>query len=89
MAGRGPRGQWASQADWDRHRPLIAQLYIEQGKPLKEVVDILERDHGFKATAKMYKVSCTNPFNRSHADVLEVSHPSWLRITTFTALYHR
>ncbi|KAK8098327.1 uncharacterized protein PG998_013813 [Apiospora kogelbergensis] len=44
--------------------PLIAQLYIEQGKPLKEVVDILERDHGFKATAKMYKLSSSLQFNQ-------------------------
>lgn len=58
MAGREPRGRWASHADWDRHRPIITQLYIEEGKPLKEVIDILENDYSFKATAKMYKVSC-------------------------------
>ncbi|KAK7943654.1 uncharacterized protein PG986_012767 [Apiospora aurea] len=73
MAGRGSRGQWASQADWDRHRPLISHLYIEEGKPLKEVIDILERDHGFKATAKMYKVE-----EGKQPPLLKTNHPSIL-----------
>ncbi|KUJ16359.1 uncharacterized protein LY89DRAFT_782627 [Mollisia scopiformis] len=40
--------------DWDRHRPLIKQLYLEENKKLKEVMDIMKQ-HGFKATTKMYK----------------------------------
>ncbi|KAK8044618.1 hypothetical protein PG993_004642 [Apiospora rasikravindrae] len=71
MAWRESRGQWASQADWDRHRPLISHLYIEEGKPLKEVMDILEKDHGFKATAKMYKVE-----ERKQPPILKADRPS-------------
>ncbi|KAK8131551.1 hypothetical protein PG984_007989 [Apiospora sp. TS-2023a] len=72
MAGRGPRGKWASQADWDQHRPVITQLYIDEGKPLKEVIDILENDYDFKATAKMYKVRCSSLFNRANTDFLYI-----------------
>ncbi|KAG7009143.1 ubiquitin carboxyl-terminal hydrolase 2 [Physcia stellaris] len=44
---------WATKEAWERYRPLIAQLYADN--KLKEVMRVMERDHGFKATTKMYK----------------------------------
>ncbi|KKF93794.1 hypothetical protein CFO_g3865 [Ceratocystis platani] len=34
----------------------ITRLYIEEDKPLKEVMDIMARDYAFCATEKMYKI---------------------------------
>ncbi|KAK2609745.1 hypothetical protein N8I77_003232 [Diaporthe amygdali] len=42
--------------DWSRHRPTIKRLYIDERKPLKEVMEIMARDHGFMASLKMFKV---------------------------------
>lgn len=36
--------------EWETKRPIITKLYQEERKSLKEVMEILERDHGFKAT---------------------------------------
>lgn len=35
---------------WETKRPIITKLYQEEKKSLKEVMEVLERDHGFKAT---------------------------------------
>lgn len=35
---------------WEAKRPIITKLYQEERKSLKEVMEILQRDHGFKAT---------------------------------------
>jgi hypothetical protein len=35
---------------WDAKRPIITKLYQEEKRPLKEVMDILEKEHGFTAT---------------------------------------
>jgi hypothetical protein len=35
---------------WEAKRVLITKLYQEEKRSLKEVMDILEREHGFKAT---------------------------------------
>ncbi|KAH8744049.1 Clr5 domain-containing protein, partial [Diaporthe sp. PMI_573] len=39
--------------DWARHRQQITELYSK--KPLKEVVAIMEQEHNFVATKRMYK----------------------------------
>lgn len=39
-----------SSEEWKRHRPLITRLYFEEGKTLKEVREILERDFNFAPT---------------------------------------
>ena len=36
-----------SSEEWKRHRPLITQLYSEEGKTLKEVRECLEKDFNF------------------------------------------
>ncbi|EXJ76325.1 uncharacterized protein A1O5_00833 [Cladophialophora psammophila CBS 110553] len=40
---------------WQPFQALITRLYREENRPLKEVMQILETQHGFKATEKMYK----------------------------------
>ncbi|PMD39544.1 hypothetical protein L207DRAFT_428284, partial [Hyaloscypha variabilis F] len=45
-----------SLSEWERVRPLIKQLYVDEDRTLKEVMDTLVRDHGHKATIKQYKV---------------------------------
>jgi Clr5 domain len=40
-----------SDQDWEPHRARIKQLYLEEDRPLKEVMAIMQRDHGFKATS--------------------------------------
>ncbi|KAF5673442.1 hypothetical protein FHETE_3356 [Fusarium heterosporum] len=42
-------------AEWEKKRPAITKLYQEEKRPLKEVMEVLEREHGFTATVKMYK----------------------------------
>ncbi|KAI5458462.1 hypothetical protein BGZ63DRAFT_46994 [Mariannaea sp. PMI_226] len=49
-----PRKRIPSQ-EWEKKRPIITRLYQEEKKSLKEVMDILEREHNFTATVKMYK----------------------------------
>lgn len=39
-----------TQHDWNTHRVRLRQLYLEEDKTLKEVMAIMERDHGFKPT---------------------------------------
>ncbi|KAN0099735.1 hypothetical protein V8E51_013510 [Hyaloscypha variabilis] len=41
--------------DWERHRPLIKRLYVDERMKLKEVVDFMASQHGHIATPKMYK----------------------------------
>ncbi|KAE8448607.1 hypothetical protein EG329_009032 [Mollisiaceae sp. DMI_Dod_QoI] len=60
-AGPPQQGQQAqstystpTRADWEHHRQLIKQLYVDENKKLKDVIEIMEQ-HGFKATPKMYK----------------------------------
>ncbi|PMD59823.1 uncharacterized protein K444DRAFT_529152, partial [Hyaloscypha bicolor E] len=58
--GPGPNatascGHASSRAEWNRFRPLIKRLYIDEEKTLKEVMAVMEREHGHRATAKMYK----------------------------------
>ncbi|KZL66751.1 hypothetical protein CT0861_04456 [Colletotrichum tofieldiae] len=40
---------------WETKRPIIARLYQEEKKSLKEVMEIMQRDYHFVATVKMYK----------------------------------
>jgi hypothetical protein len=41
---------YASPSDWDPVRPLIRRLYCDEGKTLKEVMVIMDRDYGHRAT---------------------------------------
>lgn len=44
-----------SRAEWENHRARIVQLYEIEEKTLKEVMQIMQEEHDFKATQKMYK----------------------------------
>ncbi|KAH8754748.1 Clr5 domain-containing protein, partial [Diaporthe sp. PMI_573] len=44
---------YATPEGWERHRDKIIELYIK--KTLKEVLEIMEHDHNFVATERMYK----------------------------------
>lgn len=37
-------------SQWERHRATIKELYIDKGKTLKDVTEIMHRDYGFNAT---------------------------------------
>ena len=39
---------WATKRDWTQHQALIGQLYKD--RTLSEVMNFMERQHGFKAT---------------------------------------
>ncbi|KAG6353658.1 hypothetical protein INS49_005366 [Diaporthe citri] len=49
-------GRCPSRYDWSKHMPTIKHLYIEEDKTLKEVMGIMEKEHNFIATARMYKI---------------------------------
>lgn len=46
---RGPK-RWARAEDWERVKPILKELYKEEGRPLKEVMHIMETEHQFFAT---------------------------------------
>ncbi|KAI0447243.1 hypothetical protein F4803DRAFT_546458 [Xylaria telfairii] len=41
---------WATPDDWDAHQATIRRLYLDEKRPLKDVVVIMETDYGFRAT---------------------------------------
>lgn len=43
-------GRRIPSAEWEKKRPIITKLYQEEKRPLKEVMEVLEREHGFTAT---------------------------------------
>ncbi|TQV92065.1 hypothetical protein V2A60_004371 [Cordyceps javanica] len=40
---------------WEHHKPTIRSLYLDDRKPLKEVMSIMADKYSFQATPKMYK----------------------------------
>lgn len=38
------------QDPWTTYKPIIQRLYIEEKKPLREVIQIMEAEHGFRST---------------------------------------
>ncbi|KAK4217535.1 hypothetical protein QBC37DRAFT_369959 [Rhypophila decipiens] len=50
-----PKGKWATTEEWVAVRPMIRKMYMEDNVPLKEVMAIMETQHGFHGTIKMYK----------------------------------
>ncbi|KAI1755767.1 hypothetical protein F4782DRAFT_527127 [Xylaria castorea] len=44
---------WATPEDWDAHQDTIRRLYLDEKRPLKEVVVIMESEYGFRATASL------------------------------------
>jgi hypothetical protein len=48
-SARGPK-RWARAEDWERVKPILKELYKEEGRPLKEVMHTMETEHQFFAT---------------------------------------
>ncbi|EJT71608.1 hypothetical protein GGTG_10863 [Gaeumannomyces tritici R3-111a-1] len=48
------------QDQWNSMRPIITRLYKDQNRTLKETIEIMERDHQFYATPRMYKTRIKN-----------------------------
>lgn len=46
-----PVHRWATGDDWTLQQPLIRRLYLEEGKPLPEVMRIMETEQSFRATS--------------------------------------
>lgn len=40
---------------WNKHLPLFRRLYVDEGKTLKQVMDIMESKHNFKASYDILK----------------------------------
>ncbi|KAH6660934.1 Clr5 domain-containing protein [Truncatella angustata] len=55
MASTASQRRWATPQEWDSYRGTITRLYWDQGRPLKDVGEIMRREYGFNATEKMYK----------------------------------
>jgi hypothetical protein len=49
-AARPTRSRSYSEAMWTVQKPRIRELYLQQGKTLKEVMSEMEQRYGFKAT---------------------------------------
>jgi len=41
---------YASKSEWERIRPIIRRLYVDEDKTLKEVMAIMARDYGHQAS---------------------------------------
>jgi hypothetical protein len=50
MDQTAPQMKWAEKKDWERVRPHIIRLYVDEGKTLKQVMDIMGSQHGLRAT---------------------------------------
>ncbi|KAG8157403.1 hypothetical protein KVR01_012787 [Diaporthe batatas] len=44
-----------SDATWEAHRPVIKALYLDQGRSLKEVMEIMRSSYGLEASPKLFK----------------------------------
>lgn len=40
---------WATEAQWQTHREVITRLYLRERKKVKEIMEIMEERHGFRA----------------------------------------
>ncbi|KXJ95411.1 hypothetical protein Micbo1qcDRAFT_230675 [Microdochium bolleyi] len=47
---------WATPEEWAANRDIIAGLYIDDKRKLKDVMRIMRDEHAFHATEKMYKI---------------------------------
>ena len=61
---------------WESIRPAFSQHYLYESRTLKEVMDIMKRDHNFPASAteRMFKTR----INKWELDIKTIRHPVWL-----------
>src|SRR5271170_867287 len=50
-----PSRQPPTPEEWEGQKSNIARLYIDQEMPLRDVMALMERSYGFRASARMYK----------------------------------
>jgi len=43
-------GKWATAQDWERMKLPIRELYLDKDKTLTKVMEVMEKDYGFRAT---------------------------------------
>ncbi|KAJ3536208.1 hypothetical protein NM208_g6824 [Fusarium decemcellulare] len=55
QAGSRPSREQVPAEAWESFKNTIRTLYLEERKPLKEVMSIMAEKYGFQATPKMYK----------------------------------
>ncbi|EHK19688.1 uncharacterized protein TRIVIDRAFT_58331 [Trichoderma virens Gv29-8] len=55
QAGTRPSREQVPAEAWEQYKSTIRALYLEERKPLKEVMSIMADKYGFQATPKMYK----------------------------------
>ena len=46
----GDASRYMTADDWNLHREQITRLYRDENKTLKQTMDIVEAEHGLKAT---------------------------------------
>jgi hypothetical protein len=51
--------------EWRRHRPLITQLYFEEGRTLKDVAEYLKREYDFGPTYVLLSLSSGSVANKT------------------------
>ncbi|KAI1383734.1 uncharacterized protein F4822DRAFT_417403 [Hypoxylon trugodes] len=57
---RGGRRKRTHSPDvWEAHKAEISRLYLDENKRLKDVMEIMESQWGFRASQKMYKTKLT------------------------------
>ncbi|OTB03821.1 hypothetical protein M426DRAFT_321320 [Hypoxylon sp. CI-4A] len=56
---RGRRKRAHGPDAWEAHKAEIARLYLDENKRLKDVMEIMESQWGFRASQKMYKTKLT------------------------------
>ncbi|KXJ92849.1 hypothetical protein Micbo1qcDRAFT_51504 [Microdochium bolleyi] len=67
-AARKSKHERHSRQEWDSRKDDIHKLYIEEGRPLRDVMKIMET-RGFKATTKMYKLRLAEwEFNKNNRE---------------------
>lgn len=55
QVGTRPSREQVPAEAWEQFKPTIRTLYLEERKPLKEVMSIMVDKYSFQATPKMYK----------------------------------
>ena len=65
---------------WETHRLTIKRLYLDEDKPLKEVMDIMQRDYGHRGTAKMYKSRITKWRLDKNCKAKEMKAIAWKKV---------
>ncbi|KAF5006437.1 hypothetical protein FDECE_7197 [Fusarium decemcellulare] len=52
---RKPRTRQPGETQWQQNKPHIEKLYMKDDLPLSEVMRLMEHDHKFSASERMYK----------------------------------